>query len=289
MSKRKSRLRRPTRIPDAERYFNWGYSMCRTAAFLSLSGAALKLLIEIRCRFNGSNNGQLSFAQREARLLGLGKTTAARAFDELEDKGFLAMTQRGQWYGHQATLWRLTEKAYRGDPPTCDWKRWTAPPGPKPPLDLRAEPPPRKRPMGPETGPSRDRAMGPEKRTLDPNTGPCEPSMGPETGPGKSHGPATGPISGISAPSMGPGTGRLYNHGGGGNGPRGTAPDDPVPSTADVIGSTSRAPARKRKAPASSNDPRHYSHPSKMELDPVSEAPATDAQIKKPATRDWPF
>jgi predicted ArsR family transcriptional regulator len=45
-----------------------------------------------------------------ARLLGIGKGTAQRAFAELQEKGFLRMTRKGQWYGRRATTWRTTDK-----------------------------------------------------------------------------------------------------------------------------------------------------------------------------------
>lgn len=46
-----------------------------------LSGPALKVLVELRCRYNGSNNGKVTLSLDEAaRLLGLSKTTAKRAF-----------------------------------------------------------------------------------------------------------------------------------------------------------------------------------------------------------------
>jgi hypothetical protein len=64
-------------------------------------------------------------------------------------------------------------------------------------------------------------------------------------------GAATVPVSPISAPAMGTKMGRCYDDGAGDSDPRGTAPDDPAPSTSDVISST-RAPARNRKPPAAS-------------------------------------
>jgi hypothetical protein len=111
--------------------------MARSLAFRSLSGAALKVFIELRTRFNGGNNGELSLSLDEAaHLLGIGKGTAQRAFAELADKGFIAMTKKGQWYGRRATTWRVTDKGWNGDLPTYAWKRWT----PERPLsDLRPE------------------------------------------------------------------------------------------------------------------------------------------------------
>ncbi len=51
--------------------------------------------------------------------------TAARAFAELEDKGFVRMTKRGRWYGRLATTWAVTDRPPRGHPPTKRaWRNW---------------------------------------------------------------------------------------------------------------------------------------------------------------------
>ena len=89
MSRR--RRYRTGRGKGEEQYFGLSYAMARSPAFRSLSGPALKVFIEVRTRFHGGNNGDLSLSMDEAaRLLGIGKGTAQRAFAELEDKGFLA-------------------------------------------------------------------------------------------------------------------------------------------------------------------------------------------------------
>ena len=79
-------------------------------AWRSLSGPAVKVWIELRSRYNGNNNGDLSLSWDEgARLLGLGKATVGRAFQDLEARGFIVMTKRGQWYGRMATTWAVRE------------------------------------------------------------------------------------------------------------------------------------------------------------------------------------
>ena len=71
-----------------------------------------------------------------ARLLGIGKATAQRAFAELEAKGFLMMMRKGQWVGRLATTWRATDKGCKGDLLTNDWKTWQPQ---RPPPDVRPE------------------------------------------------------------------------------------------------------------------------------------------------------
>ena len=78
------------------------YNMAHSDAWRSLSGGAAKVYVELHSRFNGYNNGEvrLSYAEASA-LLALGKSTVARAFEELERKGFIKKVSQGQWYGRQ--------------------------------------------------------------------------------------------------------------------------------------------------------------------------------------------
>ena len=133
----RGRRYRTRRGKPGDQYFAIPYPMARSPAFRLLSGSALKVFIELRTRFNGCNNGDLSLSLDEAtRLLGIGKGTAQRAFAELTEKGFIAMTKKGQWYGRRATTWRVTDKGWNGDLPTYAWKHWTPQ---RPPPDLRPE------------------------------------------------------------------------------------------------------------------------------------------------------
>jgi hypothetical protein len=110
---------------DEEQFIPIPYSMARTPAFRSLGGAALKVWMELRSRYNGYNNGDLSLSLDEgARLLFIGKATVQRAFMDLETKGFIKMIKRGQWYGRMATTWAITDQSYQGHLATRDWKNW---------------------------------------------------------------------------------------------------------------------------------------------------------------------
>ena len=102
--------------------------MAHSAAFRSLSGNALKVLIELRCKFNGANNGKIPFSYAQAAsTLHIGMTTIGRALQELQVKGFVRRTREGHWYGRQAALWAVTDKGIDGVPATRDWTQWTAP------------------------------------------------------------------------------------------------------------------------------------------------------------------
>jgi hypothetical protein len=105
------------------------YPLCRSPAFRSLGGAALKVFIELRCRFNGCNNGDLTLSLGDAaRLLGLSKSTAVRAFAELEAKGLIFKTSPGNWYGRRAATWAVTTEPLHLPRAELrardDWKRW---------------------------------------------------------------------------------------------------------------------------------------------------------------------
>ncbi|MBO6864080.1 MAG: helix-turn-helix domain-containing protein [Alphaproteobacteria bacterium] len=99
--------------------------MLQSDAWRSLSGPAVKVFLELRSRFNGGNNGRLHLSLDEAaRLLGIGKATVQRAFNDLESRGFIRMNRRGNWYGRRATEWIVTDCAMDGENATHDWKRW---------------------------------------------------------------------------------------------------------------------------------------------------------------------
>jgi DNA-binding transcriptional MocR family regulator len=117
------------------------YSTAASPAFRSLSGAAVKVWVELRCRFNGANNGRLSLSwDQGAALLGLSKTTVGRAFRELAAKGFVRLRKAGQWYGRRAAEYVLTDISFDGYPPTRDWERWRPPAPAENPTSVPARP-----------------------------------------------------------------------------------------------------------------------------------------------------
>ena len=100
-------------------------------AYRSLSVGARALLVELKSLFNGSNNGKLFLACREAaRRMNCSKTFAADRFQELHDKGFIKPEQRGAFsvkclVGEgRATSWILTEYPHGNALPTKEFMRW---------------------------------------------------------------------------------------------------------------------------------------------------------------------
>lgn len=122
---RKRKTNHKGRNKSAGAFLPIPYTMARSDAWRSLSGSAVKVWIEIRCRYNGFNNGELSLSLREAAsLLGMSQTTVKRAFDELVMKGFLRKTREGHWYGRRAAEYAVTDREHQGHLATRDWAKW---------------------------------------------------------------------------------------------------------------------------------------------------------------------
>ena len=116
------------RSKNNEQFVPIPYSMAESAAWRSLSAKAVKVYIELRRRYVGHNNGKLTLSLDEgARLLGIGKATVGRALEELEAKGFVKLTKRGQWYGRMASEYAVTDRSLNGNLATNDWKYWRPP------------------------------------------------------------------------------------------------------------------------------------------------------------------
>lgn len=106
-------------------HFPMPYYMVKSITWRSLSPAAMKVFIELRCRFNGYNNGQITLSMEEgAHLLHMSKGTVKRALEELIDKGFIKRIRRGQWLGRIASEYAVTDARLNGHDATNDWRVW---------------------------------------------------------------------------------------------------------------------------------------------------------------------
>lgn len=126
-------------IESIEQYAKVYYRMLSSPAWRSLKGGDIKLYFELRRRFNGRNNGEIILSRSEAcKLLKMGNTQAQNGFKRLEDLGFVKVARRGGFIGRQANQYILTEKPYKGNHPTNDWRRWQ-PPKTRKKLDIGIE------------------------------------------------------------------------------------------------------------------------------------------------------
>ncbi len=136
--KRRGRKPNKTGRNSDHQYWQFPYSLAQSAAVRLLSGPALKILTELRCRYNGYNNGRIILSYEEAaRLLGMSKSTVKRAFDELQKVGFIVLVKQGVWHGRKASEWCVTFVERDGLPATNDWKQWQAPVRPLPPKKIK--------------------------------------------------------------------------------------------------------------------------------------------------------
>lgn len=119
--------------PAFVQLFHW---IRQTDAWRSLSPFARLLYIEIRARYSGSNNGDISMSYREAEeLLNCSNKPIPSAFRELQERGFIVAVHKGafSWKVRfdgkgRATTWRLTELPSdypeRSLTPSYEFKAW---------------------------------------------------------------------------------------------------------------------------------------------------------------------
>jgi hypothetical protein len=104
----------PNRKPHQLRHVRVHYYVMETEAWKSLGCVERAMYIDIASRYAGpgSNNGRIGYSVRDAaENLHIGKSTAARALEKLEDRGFIVAEKLGAFSLKlkHATEWRLTE------------------------------------------------------------------------------------------------------------------------------------------------------------------------------------
>jgi hypothetical protein len=97
----------------SERYLKLRYWLLRSPAWQSLPGRARALYIDIAMRYNGSNNGRISYSVREgAAALHVTKDSIGRTLKLLQERGFIVCTKVAYFTvktTREASEWRLTE------------------------------------------------------------------------------------------------------------------------------------------------------------------------------------
>ena len=104
------------------------FDMIDSPAWLSLSTNAQALWLHIRRRYNGYNNGEISYSCREAaNKLNVSPNTASRNFKELQEKGFIkiALFAGFQNKHRTASRWIMTHEPYKNKAPTNEWRKWS--------------------------------------------------------------------------------------------------------------------------------------------------------------------
>jgi len=121
------------------RYVQIHYWMMETPAFLALSGWATKALLMVLKRYDGFNNGKISFGTRSgcfvrkpgARQLadanfGISKSSITRALAELEAYGWIVCTQEAAFDQKRLVRnWRLTWLPCDGKLPTKEFAAYS--------------------------------------------------------------------------------------------------------------------------------------------------------------------
>lgn len=117
MSKKHDRRGRSESDGHFFQMYEW---LMRTTAWQHATVWERSLYLEIKRRYNGRNNGDISLSHREAEaLLDCSNTAVEKAFKGLQCKGFVRPQQKGSFgwkinskggrHQGRATRWRLTE------------------------------------------------------------------------------------------------------------------------------------------------------------------------------------
>ena len=115
------------RREPVEKFIRLPHELFFSPAWRSLSCNARAAWLEVFGRYNGFNNGEIPLSCREVAIsCGLGKTTAARAFDELINRGFLTIEEESAFNMKQkkSRRWYMTHLDSDKRMATNRWKRW---------------------------------------------------------------------------------------------------------------------------------------------------------------------
>lgn len=101
----------------------------RSEAWATMKPGPRALYIELKRRFNGSNNGLIYLSHRDAaKAINVSKNTIATMFRELEERGFIRLTQRphlGPSGIGKASIWELEELPVGdGKPAKKSFMKW---------------------------------------------------------------------------------------------------------------------------------------------------------------------
>jgi len=121
MNKTRQHLRNKGR--NRGRFVALPYSMLESEAWKDLNPQAALIFIELKRRYNGGNNGEISLSCREAaEVAHCGKGTANKRLVELADHGFIKPNEKGYFHNRHASTWILTCESFGKFAPSNEWK-----------------------------------------------------------------------------------------------------------------------------------------------------------------------
>ena len=104
------------------------FDIMKSEAWRSLSPVARCVWTEIMLRFNGNNNGQIPLSCREAATLcNTSNNTAARAFNDLIDRGFIKIAGHSDFRLKTKTArrWTVTHEGLGNEKTgTNEWRKF---------------------------------------------------------------------------------------------------------------------------------------------------------------------
>ena len=107
-------------------YIGLPYTIIYHPSFKALKPDALVVLIEMHLRFHGVNNGKIGFSYQKAHeCLHSGSARAKRAFDQLQEHGFLVCHAQSSFNmkTKKEREWEITFQPMPNGPPSHKWKK----------------------------------------------------------------------------------------------------------------------------------------------------------------------
>ncbi len=104
-------------------YIAQNVDMIRSAAYMDLSGNAVKLLILMQTHWRMYEPIAYSISEAQKRI-GCCRGKAHAAFRELESHGFIKLMLDGHFSKQLARKWRLTFREFNDHKPSDEWRNW---------------------------------------------------------------------------------------------------------------------------------------------------------------------
>jgi hypothetical protein len=106
-------------------YIAQDVDMIRSAAYMDLSGNAVKLLILMQTHWRMYEPIAYSITEAQKRI-GCCRGKAHEAFRELETHGFIKLMLEGHFSKQLARKWRLTFREFNDHKSSDEWRHWIA-------------------------------------------------------------------------------------------------------------------------------------------------------------------